>query len=91
MRLYHVDPARAPLRHAAMSPPQLSDSLHRLTTEQPYRPPDILSGHFREDGNCEHRRNYAQEVDPVCGICGEHGGHETAELCDVGLMGSAAA
>ena len=26
---------------------------------------------------------YTQEADPVRGICGAHGGHETAEVCDV--------
>ena len=32
--LYHVKPARVPLRHAALSLPQLPDSLHRLAKEQ---------------------------------------------------------
>ena len=32
-RLRHVEPARVPLRHAAPSPPQLPDSLHRLAKE----------------------------------------------------------
>ena len=30
VRLRHVEPARAPLRHAAPGPPQLPTSLHRL-------------------------------------------------------------
>ena len=30
VRLRHVEPARVPLRHAAPSPPQVLDSLHRL-------------------------------------------------------------
>ena len=34
VRLRHVEPARVPLRHAAPSPPQLTDSLHRLAKEQ---------------------------------------------------------
>ena len=45
VRLRHVDPACVPLRHAAPSPPQLPDSLHRLVKEQSHRPPDSLSGH----------------------------------------------
>ena len=42
--------ARVPLRHAAPSPPQVPDSLHRLATVQSRRPPDFLSGHAYEDG-----------------------------------------
>ena len=33
VRLRHVEPACVPLRHAASSPPQLSDSQHRLAKE----------------------------------------------------------
>ena len=43
VRLRHVEPARLPLRHAAPSPPQLLDSLHRLAKAQSRRPPDFLS------------------------------------------------
>ena len=43
------DPARVPLRHAAPSPAQLSDSLHRLAKEQSHRPPDFLSEHSYQD------------------------------------------
>ena len=50
VRLRHVEPARGPLRHAAPSPTQLPDSLHRLAKEQTSRPPDFLSGHDYEDG-----------------------------------------
>ena len=50
VRLCHVEPARVPLRHAAPSPPQLLDSLHRLAKAQSRRPPDFLSGHAYEDG-----------------------------------------
>ena len=39
-----------PLRHAAPSPPQLPDLLHRLAKAQSHRPPDFLSGHPHEDG-----------------------------------------
>ena len=39
VRLRHVEPARAPVRRAAPSPPQLPDSLHRLTKEQLRRHP----------------------------------------------------
>ena len=45
VRLCHVDPARVQLRHAAPSPPQVLDSLHRLAKVQSRRPPDFLSGH----------------------------------------------
>ena len=34
VRLSHVEPARVPLQHAAPSPLQLPESLHRLTKEQ---------------------------------------------------------
>ena len=46
-RLRHVEPARVALRNAAPSPPQFSDSLHRLEKE-PRRPPDFLSGQAYE-------------------------------------------
>ena len=36
--------------HAAPSPAQLPDSLHRLAKEQSHRPPDFLSGHADQDG-----------------------------------------
>ena len=50
VRLRHVEPARVPLRHAAPSPPQVLDSLHRLAKAQSHRPPDFLSGHASQDG-----------------------------------------
>ena len=50
VRLRHVEPARRPLRHAAPSPPQVPDSLHRLAKEQSCRPPHFLSGHAYQDG-----------------------------------------
>ena len=50
VRLRHVEPAREPLRHAAPSPPQILDSLHRLAIVQSRRPPDFLSGHASQDG-----------------------------------------
>ena len=50
VRLRHVEPARVPLRHAAQSPPQVLDSLHRLAKAQSRRPPDFLSGHAYQDG-----------------------------------------
>ena len=49
-RRRHVEPARVPLRHAAPSPPQLSDLLHRLANEQSHRPPYFLYGHSYGDG-----------------------------------------
>ena len=39
-----------PLRHAAPSPPQVLDSLHRLAKSQSRQPPDFLSGHTYQDG-----------------------------------------
>ena len=50
VRLRHVEPARVPLRHAAPSPPQVLDSLHRLAKAQSRRPPDFLPGHACQDG-----------------------------------------
>ena len=38
VRLCHVEPARAPLRHAAPSPPQVLDSMHRLARTQSITP-----------------------------------------------------
>ena len=49
VRLRHVEPARVPLRHAAPSPSQVLDSLHRLAKAQSRRPPDFLSGHAYQD------------------------------------------
>ena len=43
-------PRAVPLRHAAPSPPQVLDSLHRLAKAQLRRPPDFLSGHASRDG-----------------------------------------
>ena len=48
--LYGREPARVPLTHAAPSPPQLPDSLHRLVNEHSRRPPYFLSGHAYQDG-----------------------------------------
>ena len=48
--LRDVEPARVPLRHAAPSPPQVLDSLHRLAKAQSRQPPDFLSGHASQDG-----------------------------------------
>ena len=50
VRLRHVELARVPLRHAAPSQPQVSDSLHRLAKAQSHRPPDFLYGHACQDG-----------------------------------------
>ena len=72
-----------PLRHAALSPPQVLDSLHRLAKAQSRRPPDFLFGHAYQDGKREHRGDFTQEEDLVRGICGAHGGCETAEVRDV--------
>ena len=69
-----------PLRHAAPSPPQLPDSLHRLAKKQSRLPPDFLSGHAYQDGKGERRGDFTQEADLVRGICGGHGGYDTAEV-----------
>ena len=75
------------LRNAAPSPPQFSDSLHRLKKES-RRTTDFPSGQAYEDGECEHRGDYAQEADPVVGgNCGRNGGHETAEVRHVRRSG----
>ena len=86
-RLRHLEPARVPLRHAAPSPPQVLDLLHRLGKAQSRRPLDFLSGHAYQDGKWEHRGDFTQEADLVCGICGAHGGYETAEVRDVRRIG----
>ena len=83
VRLCRVEPARVPLRHAAPSPPQVLDSLNRLAKAQSRRQPDFLSGHASQDGKLEHRGDFMQEANLVCGICGAHGGYETAEVRDV--------
>ena len=76
-----------PLQRAAPSPLQFSDSLYRLVKEQSHRPPGYLFGRADEDQKLEHRGDFVQEVDPVCGICGAHGGHETAQVHDVRRTG----
>ena len=50
VRLRHVEPASVPPRHAAPSPPQVLDSLHRLAKAQSRRPPDFPSRHASQDG-----------------------------------------
>ena len=52
VRLRHVEPARVTHQHAAPSPPQVLDSLHRLAKAQSRRPPDFRSGHANEGGSC---------------------------------------
>ena len=47
--LRHVEPARVPLRHAAPSPPQVLDSLHRLAKAQSRRIPDFISERAYQD------------------------------------------
>ena len=51
VRLRHVDPTCVTLRHAAPSPRQVLDSLHRLAKAQSRQPPDFLSGHAYKTGN----------------------------------------
>ena len=48
--LYDCVTWSVPLGHAAPSPPQVLDSLHRLAKAQSHRPPDFLSGHAHQDG-----------------------------------------
>ena len=55
---------------------------HRFST-QSRRPPDFLSGHACQDGKGEHRGDFTQKADLICGIRGAHGGYETAEVRDV--------
>ena len=50
VRLPRVEHTRVLLRHAAPSPPQVLDSLHRLAKAQARRPPDFLCGHAYQDG-----------------------------------------
>ena len=78
-----LSPVHVPLRHAPPSPPQVLDSLHRLAKAQSRQPPNFLSGHTYEDGKCEHRGDFTQEADLVCGICGAHRGYKTADVRDV--------
>ena len=87
VRLRDVKPARVPLRHAPQSPPQVLDSLHRLAKARSHRPPDFLPGHAYQDGKLEHRGDFTQEADLVCGICGAHGGYETAKVRGVRRLG----
>ena len=89
VRLRHVEPARVPLRHAALSPPQLSDLLHHLAKEQSRRPPDFLSGHAYQDGKQEHRGDSTQKVDLFRGVCGVHGKYEPNCAMFVELVGGA--
>ena len=80
--------AHVPLRHAAPSPPQFPDSLHRLA-KQSHRPSDFLSGNAHKHGKRWHRGDYTREAYVVCGNCGANGGHETANVRDVRrLLGS---
>ena len=72
-----------PLRHAAPSPLQVLDLLHRLAKAKSTRSPDFLSGYAYQDGKCEHRGDVTQEVDLICGICGAYEGNKTAEVRDV--------
>ena len=75
-----------PRRHAAPSSPQVLDSLHRLAKAKLRRPPDLLSGHAYQDRKREHRDEFTQETDLVCGICGVRGGYETAKVRDVRII-----
>ena len=45
-----MEPARVPLRHAALSPPLVLDLLHRLAKAQSHRSPDFLAGHACQNG-----------------------------------------
>ena len=87
VRLRHVESTRVPPRHAAPSPPQVLHSLHRLAKAQSRLPPDFLSGHAYQDGKWEHRGDFTQEADLVCGICGAHGGYRTVKVRDVRRIG----
>ena len=54
-----------------------------MAKAQSHRPPDLLRRHPREDGERENRGDTAQEANPVRGVCGSRGGHETADARDV--------
>ena len=54
---------------------------------QSRRPPDFLSGYAYQDGTGEHRGDFTQKADLVCGICGAHGGYGTAEVRDARRIG----
>ena len=54
-----------------------------MAKAQSHRSPDLLPRHPREDGEREHRGDTTQEAGPIRGVCGAHGGHETAEVRDV--------
>ena len=76
-----------PLRLAAPSLPQPTDSLQRLAKEQPHRPNDFLSEHPHEERKLRTSRgSHAQEADPVREICGAHGEHEITELRNVRII-----
>ena len=83
VRLSHVEPARVSRRRAPSSPSQLSDSLHWLAKKHSRRPPDFLCGHAYQDGKWEHRGDFTRVADSVRGICGAHGGYDTAGKRDV--------
>ena len=87
VRLRHVQTARVSLEHAALSPPQVLDSLHRLVKAQSRPPPDFLSEHAYQDRKREHRGDFTQEADLVRGICGANGGYETAKVRDIRRIG----
>ena len=70
-----------------VSLPQLPDSLHRLAKEQSRRPPDFLSGYAYIGGKWEHRGDFTQGADLIRGVCGAHGGYETAEERGVDRIG----
>ena len=60
VRLRHVEPARVPLRHAASSPPQVPDSLHRLEHNRADHPPiSYLDTPMKTGSERASRRLYA--------------------------------
>ena len=68
-------------------PTTVSDSLDRLVKDQSHRPPEFVYGYAYQDGKWEYRGDYAQEADHVRRICGGHGRHEVAKVCDVQRTG----
>ena len=76
-----MEPARVPLRHAVLSTLSIDKRIIASTTE-------FSTWTAHENGKkCDHQGDYAQEADPVRGICGAHGGHETAKVRDVRRTG----
>ena len=76
-----------PLRHAAPSPPQVLDSLHRLAKVQSRRPLDSYLGTLIKTASESIEATLRRRRIPFCWICGTHGIYETAEVRDFRRIG----